>query len=54
MSFGLVGLRERVYFLDGSIDIESKPGHGTTIRARIPLGATGHSPERTDDAMSRG
>jgi PAS domain S-box-containing protein len=36
-SFGLVGLRERVFFLGGSVVIESEPGNGTTIRARIPF-----------------
>jgi len=39
LSFGLVGLRERVYFLEGSVEIESEPGEGTTIRARIPSSA---------------
>jgi signal transduction histidine kinase len=34
--FGLVGMRERVALVHGSLDIETAPGAGTTIRARIP------------------
>jgi signal transduction histidine kinase len=34
--FGLVGMRERIALVHGSVDIESEPGKGTTIRARIP------------------
>ncbi len=34
---GLIGMRERVALLGGSVVIESVPGEGTTIRARIPL-----------------
>ena len=33
---GLHGMRERVALLGGSVQIESRPGHGTTIHARIP------------------
>ncbi len=36
-SFGLVGIRERVYMLDGRVDIKGTPGHGTRIAASIPL-----------------
>lgn len=36
---GLVGMRERVTLLGGSLDIESAPDSGTTIRARLPLPA---------------
>ena len=31
-SLGHAGMRQRVMLLDGKIDIESRPGHGTTIR----------------------
>jgi signal transduction histidine kinase len=34
---GLSGMRERAALLDGAITIESKPGTGTRITARIPL-----------------
>jgi len=37
---GLHGMRERVTLLGGSIDIESRPGQGTVVRARIPAGST--------------
>ncbi len=36
---GLIGMRERVVLLGGSLTIESAPGSGTTIFARIPLPA---------------
>ena len=36
-SFGLMGVRERVYLLNGSVDITSAPGQGTVINVRIPL-----------------
>jgi len=35
--FGLMGLRERVEALEGEFAIESRPGEGVTVRARIPL-----------------
>ncbi len=35
--FGLLGMRERVAVLDGSLDIRSTPGEGTVVTARIPL-----------------
>ena len=34
---GLSQMRERVVQLNGSLDILSTPGHGTTVTARIPL-----------------
>ncbi|MGZ5042505.1 MAG: MASE4 domain-containing protein [Usitatibacter sp.] len=38
-AFGLVGLRERAYLVDGRIRIDSAPGQGTTIEVAIPLAA---------------
>lgn len=38
-SFGLAGLRERAYLVEGELSIESAPGRGTTIEVRIPLRA---------------
>jgi two-component system sensor histidine kinase UhpB len=35
---GLLGMRERVEALGGTLEIESAPGQGTEIRARVPLG----------------
>ncbi|MGA9450659.1 MAG: ATP-binding protein, partial [Verrucomicrobiia bacterium] len=34
---GLPGMRERAEMVGGSFGVESAPGKGTTIRARIPL-----------------
>jgi PAS domain S-box-containing protein len=36
---GLAGLRERIARVDGELTIESAPGSGTHLRARIPLSA---------------
>lgn len=36
-SFGLVGVRERAYLVDGQLNINTSPGRGTTIEVRIPL-----------------
>jgi two-component system, NarL family, sensor histidine kinase DevS len=36
-AFGLVGMRERVALLDGSLAVESSEGSGTTIAVEIPL-----------------
>jgi signal transduction histidine kinase len=35
--FGLVGMRERVELLGGSLVIEAAPGSGTTVIARLPV-----------------
>jgi len=37
--FGLVGMRERLLLVGGSLNIESQPGHGTRIMARFPFPA---------------
>jgi len=34
---GLIGMRERLSLVDGECLIESQPGAGTRIRARVPL-----------------
>lgn len=36
-SFGIQAMRERVAQFDGTLDIASTPGHGTTVTARLPL-----------------
>jgi signal transduction histidine kinase len=36
---GLVGMRERAGLVGGELDIESKPGWGTTVLVRIPIPA---------------
>lgn len=35
---GLHGMQERAALLGGSVEIESRPGHGTAVRARVPVG----------------
>jgi signal transduction histidine kinase len=42
--FGLLGMRERIELLDGELQIDSSPGAGTVIRARLPV------PERGEEA----
>lgn len=34
---GIVGIRERVRLVDGTVSINSQPGHGTQIDVRVPL-----------------
>ena len=43
---GLLGMRERVEMVGGKFAIESKPGKGTTILARIPFHAGDKLPRR--------
>jgi signal transduction histidine kinase len=35
---GLLGMRERLEMVGGSFDVESTPGKGSTVIARIPPG----------------
>jgi PAS domain S-box-containing protein len=39
-SLGLVGIRERAIACGGECTVEGRPGQGTTVIARIPLGGT--------------
>ena len=38
---GILGMRERAKLLGGQLRVTSRPGHGTTIGARVPLGRDG-------------
>ena len=38
-SLGLVGMRERALACGGEFSITGKPGHGTTVLMRVPVGA---------------
>ncbi|MEO6921590.1 MAG: two-component regulator propeller domain-containing protein [Collimonas sp.] len=42
-SFGLTCIRERAFMLDGSVDIVSVPGVGTTVRVQIPVDDAGRT-----------
>ena len=35
-TYGIIGLKERAFLLDGKLNIVSKPGMGTTVRLEIP------------------
>ena len=37
--YGLVGMRERAEAIGGSLEIESVPGFGTTVRCRVVMGS---------------
>ncbi len=39
--FGLMGMRERVLVLGGSVDIQSKVGEGTCVTVRLPMKTPG-------------
>lgn len=38
--FGLAGMADRVADAGGELEVDSRPGEGTRLRVRIPLGAT--------------
>jgi signal transduction histidine kinase len=44
---GLVAMRERVSAIGGTLQIESRPGHGTEISIRLPLEANDADTNRT-------
>ena len=35
--FGLLGLRERVELVGGTLSVQSAPGSGTTLEATLPV-----------------
>ncbi len=39
--YGLLGLRERTRLIGGTLNIESTPGQGTTLKVQLPLAAGG-------------
>ena len=41
-SQGILGMQERVSLADGELEIDSAPGRGSTVRARLPLGKGAH------------
>jgi len=37
LHLGLLGMRERLALVDGSLEVESSPGAGTTLFVRVPV-----------------
>lgn len=50
---GLLGMRERVEMVGGSLRVESAPGKGTTIRAEIPFNGHGGGGKLTGETSTR-
>ena len=48
-SLGLLGMRERVKILGGSLQVESEPGRGTCIRASFPPGKVSEQPGEPEE-----
>jgi signal transduction histidine kinase len=48
---GLVGLRDRVEALGGTIVFQSTKGVGTAIEVLLPLDRTGEAPEQAEDSL---
>ncbi len=40
---GLISMRERLHLVNGELSIQSEPGHGTSVLARVPHGHEDHS-----------
>ena len=51
-ALGVVGMRERVALVGGTLDVESAPGAGTTLAAYVPLARSGGPPPSTSRAIS--
>jgi signal transduction histidine kinase len=48
-ALGLVGMRERLALLDGTLAVESVPGRGTALVAYVPVSPTGEGSSGGDD-----
>lgn len=46
-SFGLIGLKERAFLLQGDVDIQGAPNQGTTVTVRLPVSICRNSNGRT-------
>jgi signal transduction histidine kinase len=51
--FGLIGLRERLELVQGTLDVVSAPGQGTQIQIWVPLGTNAQEPYRKDSLHDR-
>lgn len=45
-ALGLIGIRERIYALNGTVTIKGVPGQGTTISVSVPFQQQGNQPNR--------
>jgi PAS domain S-box-containing protein len=51
-SFGLFSIRERLAYVDGRMDVDSRPGHGTRVTLTVPMSKMVQaSPARTPTVM---
>jgi signal transduction histidine kinase len=41
-SLGILGMRERIQYLSGDIDIKGIPDKGTTVTVRVPIAKQGY------------
>lgn len=48
---GLYGMRERASLLGGTLEVDTRPGHGTKIHAHVPV-PSGHSHDRASARSS--
>jgi signal transduction histidine kinase len=53
LGLGLHGMSERVALLGGSVEIESRPGHGAMVRARVPAGIAAPPPRQAQSRPRR-
>jgi signal transduction histidine kinase len=51
--FGLLGMRERAELLGGTVTVDSAPGQGATITAKLPAARRGHDPPVRKPGLSR-
>jgi two-component system NarL family sensor kinase len=42
--FGLIGMRQRVEMVGGTLDVRSRPGQGTVVSAHLPMAVPGTRP----------
>jgi two-component system sensor histidine kinase DegS len=52
--YGLVGMRERVEYLDGSLVVDSRPGQGTRIVIVVPVRRAHAAPKAEGRVEERG
>ncbi len=51
-ALGVIGMRERVALVGGTLEVESAPGAGTTLAAYVPLVPTARDAPSTKRAIS--